>query len=61
MRAQALHSHDVACPAHVSAAPAEAGVAALDRVEEQRPVQFVGDREREPGVALELGQTEAGT
>jgi hypothetical protein len=47
--------------AHVAASPPEAEVAALDRVEEQRPVHLLGDRERERGVALELGEPEAGS
>ena len=47
--------------AHIAASPSEAEVAALDRVEEQRPVQLFRDREHERGVALELGQPEAGS
>ena len=46
---------------HVAASPSEAEVAALDRVEEQRPIQLLGDGERERGVALELGEPEAGS
>jgi hypothetical protein len=46
--------------AHVAASPPQAEVAALDRVEEQRPVHLLGDRERE-SVALELGEPEAGS
>jgi hypothetical protein len=46
---------------HVAASPSKAEVAALDRVEEQRPVQPLGDRERESGVALELGESEGGS
>ena len=45
--------------AHVAASPTEAEVAALDRVEQQRPVQLLRDRERERSVALELGEPEA--
>jgi hypothetical protein len=47
--------------AHVAASPSEAEVAALDCVEEQRPIQLLCDGERERGVALELGQPEAGS
>src|SRR5215204_3778705 len=47
--------------AHIAASPSEDEVAALDRVEEQRSVQLLCDRERERGVALELGQPEAGS
>ena len=46
--------------AYVAAAPSEAEVAALDGVEEQRPIHFLRDRERER-VALELGEPEAGS
>ena len=44
--------------ADVPAAPAEAEVAALDRVEQHRAVDPVGGHEREGGVTLELGQPE---
>ena len=44
--------------ADVAAAPAEPEVAALDRVQEHRPVEPVGRREGERGVALELCQPE---
>ena len=44
--------------ADVAAAPAEPEVAALDRVEEHRPVDRLGRREGECGIALELGQPE---
>ena len=46
--------------ADVAAAPAEPEVAALDRVEEHRPVDLLGGRKGERGVALELGQPEVG-
>ena len=45
--------------ADVAAAPAEPEVAALDGVEEHRPVDRLDRREGERGVALELGQPEA--
>ena len=44
--------------ADVAAAAAEPEVAALDRVEEHRPVDPLGRHERECGIALELGQPE---
>ena len=44
--------------ADVTAAPAKAEVAALDRVEEHRPVDLLGGHEGERGVTLELGQPE---
>ena len=46
--------------ADVAATPAEAEVAALDRVEQHRPVDRLGGHVRERGVALELGQPEVG-
>ena len=44
--------------ADVAPAPAEPEVAALDRVEEHRPVDLLADHVRERRVALELGQPE---
>jgi len=45
--------------ADVAAAPTEAEVAALDRVEQERPVHLLGRRVGERRVALELRQPEA--
>jgi hypothetical protein len=44
----------------IPAAPAKSEVAALDRVEEHRPVDLLGCHEREGGIAFELGQPEVG-
>ena len=44
----------------VAAAAAKPEVAALDRVEEHRPVDLLGRREGEGGIALEFGQPEVG-
>ena len=46
--------------AHVPAATTEPEVAALDRVEQHRPVDRLERRERERGIALELRQAEVG-
>ena len=46
--------------AHVAASPAEAEVTAFDGVEQERPVDLLGDHVRERGVTLELRQPEAG-
>ena len=46
--------------AHVPTAAAEPEVAALDRVQQHRPVDLLGGHRHEGGVALQLGQTEVG-
>lgn len=46
--------------AHVAPSPTEAEVAPLDRVEQQRPIDPLRDRVGQGGVALKLGEPEAG-
>ena len=46
------------CLADVAATPAEPEVAALDRIQEHRPVDGLAQRVGEGGIALELGQPE---
>src|SRR6188508_2304143 len=46
--------------ADVATTPAEAEVAALDRVEQHRPVYVLNTHGGECGVSLELGQAEVG-
>ena len=46
--------------ADVAAPPAKPEVAALDRVEEHRPVDLLSRREHERSIALKLGQPEVG-